>query len=648
VASPDPQRVYAERLAERRAAAAGLARDDARLARARGLIFVVFVIACVLAWRETWPAWTAGVPALAFLVLVVVHERVDRARRRAARAIEHYAEGLERLADRWAGRGPSGLGSVGEDHPYAADLDLFGAGSLFDRLCRARTRGGEALLARWLAEPFADLDDPAALLPIVHARQASVRALSERVTLREDLALLGAQMRAELHPEALLAWARAPGPAPALLRAWSLARVLAPPSALLGVLAWSQGFGPWWLAVHALAIGLLQRASKHALARLAGPLDRSALELGLLADSMARLELEVVEDARLVELHARLAGGSQAIARLRATIGWFEAQYSSLFAPIAALLAWGPGFGLAIERWRTTQGPRVAAWLAALSEWEALASLAAYAFENPADPFPTLVEREAGPRLIGDALAHPLLPRALAVANPVSLGAGGRACAYVISGSNMSGKSTFLRTVGCNVVLALAGAPVRAASLELSPLRIGATLRIQDSLAAGRSRFAAELLRLRAIDELAERGPLLFLLDEIFHGTNSHDRRIGAEALLRSLVERGAIGLLTTHDLALARTVDALQSLAIPAVPGVAPPIPAVPGVAPPIPAVPGVAPPIPATPGVAPPIPAINMHFRDELDAEAGALRFDHRIREGVVDRSNALALMRAVGLRV
>lgn len=616
MASPDPQRVYAERLAERHAAADRLARDDARLASARGLVFVVFMIACVLAWRETWPAWTAGVPALAFLVLVVVHERVDRARRRAARAIEHYAEGLERLADRWAGRGPSGLGSVGEDHPYAADLDVFGVGSLFDRLCRARTRGGEALLARWLAEPFADLDDPAALRPIVEARQVSVRALSDRVTLREDLALLGAQVRAELHPAALLAWARAPGPAPALLRAWALARVLAPPSALLGVLAWSQGLGPWWLAVHALAIALLQRASKDALARLAGPLDRSALELGLLADSMARLELEVVEDARLVELHARLAGGSQAIARLRATIGWFEAQHSSLFAPIAALLAWGPGFGLAIERWRTTQGPRVAAWLAALSEWEALASLAAYAFENPDDPFPTLVEstRDAGPRLIGDALAHPLLPRALAVANPVSLGAGGRARAYVISGSNMSGKSTFLRTVGCNVVLALAGAPVRAASLELSPLRIGATLRIQDSLAAGRSRFAAELLRLRAIDELAERGPLLFLLDEIFHGTNSHDRRIGAEALLRSLVERGAIGLLTTHDLALARVVEALQ----------------------------------PAAPGVAPPIPAINMHFRDELDAEAGALRFDHRIREGVVDRSNALALMRAVGLRV
>jgi DNA mismatch repair ATPase MutS len=360
------------------------------------------------------------------------------------------------------------------------------------------------------------------------------------------------------------------------------------------------------------------------LARLAGPLDRSALELGLLADSIARLEAEPVEDARLVELRGQLVGGSRAIARLRATIGWFEAQHSSLFAPIAALLAWGPGFGLAIERWRATQGARVEPWLAALAEWEALASLAAYAFENPDDPFPTLVDTASEPsgglRLIGDALAHPLLPRSLAVANPISLGAGGRARAYVISGSNMSGKSTYLRTVGCNVVLALAGAPVRAAALELTPLRIGATLRIQDSLAAGRSRFAAELVRLRAIDELAERGPLLFLLDEIFHGTNSHDRRIGAEALLRSLVERGAIGLLTTHDLALARAAEALQS----ALPGA----------------------PIPATPGA--PIPAINMHFRDELDADAGALRFDYCMREGVVDRSNALALMRAIGLRV
>ena len=168
----------------------------------------------------------------------------------------------------------------------------------------------------------------------------------------------------------------------------------------------------------------------------------------------------------------------------------------------------------------------------------------------------------------------------------------------------MSGKSTLLRAVGINVVLALAGAPVRAGQLRMSPLALGATLRVEDSLAEGRSRFYAEIVRIRAIVERA-RGPvpLLFLLDEILHGTNSHDRRIGAEAIVRALADTGAIGLVTTHDLALTE---------------------------------------LPASSKVL----AVNMHFEDRL--EDGRMVFDYRMRPGVVEHSNALALMRAVGLDV
>ena len=174
----------------------------------------------------------------------------------------------------------------------------------------------------------------------------------------------------------------------------------------------------------------------------------------------------------------------------------------------------------------------------------------------------------------------------------------------MVSGSNRSGKSTLLRTVGINAVLALAGAPVRAASLRLSPLHVGASLRIVDSLATGRSRFFAEIERLKQITELTQGAlPVLFLLDEILHGTNSHDRRIGAEAVVRSLIDADAIGLVTTHDLALAETADALAPR-------------------------------------------ARNVHFRDEL--EDGELVFDYRLHEGVVQTSNALDLMRAVGLAV
>jgi DNA mismatch repair ATPase MutS len=199
-------------------------------------------------------------------------------------------------------------------------------------------------------------------------------------------------------------------------------------------------------------------------------------------------------------------------------------------------------------------------------------------------------------------LGHPLLPRATMVRNDVRLA--GETKLLVVSGSNMSGKSTLLRTVGINAVMALADAPVRAVSLRLSPLAVGATLRIQDSLLEGRSHFYGEITRIRTLADVAAGPvPLLFLLDELFHGTNSHDRLLGAEAVLRSLIDRGAIGLITTHDLALTAIADELAPR-------------------------------------------AVNVHFEDWF--EESAIRFDYRMKPGPVTRSNALALMRAVGLEV
>jgi DNA mismatch repair ATPase MutS len=179
----------------------------------------------------------------------------------------------------------------------------------------------------------------------------------------------------------------------------------------------------------------------------------------------------------------------------------------------------------------------------------------------------------------------------------------------IVSGSNMSGKSTLLRTVGVNTVLAMAGAPVRAAALTLSPLAVGATLHVHDSLQAGRSRFFAEISRIRSVADLADPPPgsaatgLLFLLDELFQGTNSHDRKIGAQALLLSLLDRGAIGLTTTHDLALIAIADQSSGR-------------------------------------------AMNVHFEDVL--KDGELTFDYTMKPGPVTHSNALALMKAVGLPV
>jgi len=281
-------------------------------------------------------------------------------------------------------------------------------------------------------------------------------------------------------------------------------------------------------------------------------------------------------------------------------INLLESRNNQLFIPIAALLLWTTQVALAIEAWRRESGPAVARWLAAIGELEALGSLAGYAYEHPADPVPEIVEE--GPWFEGEGLGHPLIPDVRCVRNDVLLG--GPVRVLIVSGSNMSGKSTLLRTVGINAVLAMAGAPVRARRLRISPLALGATVRIQDSLQAGSSHFYAEITRLRVLLDLAHRPrPLLFLLDEIFHGTNSHDRQIGAEAIVRSFIKRGAVGLVTTHDLALARMAESLA-------------------------------------PQVA------NVCFEDHL--ENGQLVFDYCMRPGVVRKSNALALMRAVGLEV
>jgi DNA mismatch repair ATPase MutS len=277
-----------------------------------------------------------------------------------------------------------------------------------------------------------------------------------------------------------------------------------------------------------------------------------------------------------------------------------DSRRNMFFSPFAALLLWGIHLAYAIEAWRRETGAAVPGWLSVVGEMEALCSLAGYAYENPADPFPAILNES--PCFEGGGLGHPLLGEERCVRNDVKLRDPLRL--LLVSGSNMSGKSTLLRTVGINAVLALAGAPVRAHKLHLSPVAVGASIRIVDSLQAGSSRFYAEITRLRKLVELTKGPmPVLFLLDELLHGTNSHDRRIGAEAVVKDLVRRGSIGLLTTHDLALSQIADVLAPS-------------------------------------------AENVHFADYI--ENGRMMFDYRLRHGIVRKSNALELMRSVGLEV
>ena len=590
----DPRAAYDERLAHRREAVARLERADGHVANARLAVFAAAAAVAFFAFaRHALSGWWLLAPGAAFVALLVWHDRVLRRRARAARAVLFYEQGLSRLDGTWPGKGTAGERFDDPAHPYARDLDLFGPGSLFERLCTARTAAGEETLASWLKAPASSEE--------VGARQEAVEELRRRLDLREDLAVLGADVRAQVDPGRLAGWGAG---APALpSRAWWIGAAALTIAGIAAALAWPlAGVGPLPLVVVGVADWLLLRRLRDPLGAAAAAVEKPGRDLAVLAEVLARFEREQVASPRLRALHAALvedgAPASVRIRKLARLIEILHTRHNQFFAPIAFLLLWPVHLGYAIEAWRGAHGRSVARWLAAVGELEALSSLAAYAFERPRDPFPAL--RDGPAHFSGEALAHPLLRGA--VPNDVALG--GALQALVVSGSNMSGKSTLLRTVGVNAVLALAGAPVCARALRLSPLAIGGTLRVQDSLQQGTSRFYAELTRLKQLVEIAGGPvPLLFLVDEIFHGTNSHDRRIGAEAILRGLLDRGAIGLLTTHDLALAQAAEALAPR-------------------------------------------AANVHFADHL--EEGRLAFDYRMQPGVVRKSNALELMRAVGLEV
>lgn len=590
---------YRRRLAARREAAAGLARREGWISLARLATAVAAALLGWAAWRsDGFSPWWLALPAILFLGLVVLHERAIRARRRAQRAARYYERGLDRLEDRWAGTGEPGDRFLDPAHLYAADLDLFGPGSLFERIGSARTRAGEVTLARWLSEP-ADPDT-------IRSRQEAVEDLRSRLDVREDLALLGEEVRAGVHPEDLERWGAAPADPPPKV-AVAAAPILATITAGC-LIAWGIGAADLALpGAAAIAQALFAFVFRSRVLKVVAEVETPGRDLALVSAVLERFETERFTSTLLTSMQEGLAAKgippSRRIAALERLIQRLDYRRNQLFAPLGALMLWTTQVAWAVERWRAASGPQVGRWLAAIGEFEALSSLAGYAYENPGDPFPEIViPPEGGPLFEAEALGHPLIPAARCVRNDLALN--GSLRLLIVSGSNMSGKSTLLRATGANAALAMAGAPVRARRLRLSPVAVGASIRIQDSLREGTSRFYAEITRLAKILELA-RGPLpvMFLVDEMLHGTNSHDRRIGAEAVTRSLVERGAAGLITTHDLALAQIADALAPR-------------------------------------------SANVHFQDHM--EGGRIRFDYVMRPGVVTKSNALDLMRAVGLEL
>jgi hypothetical protein len=581
-----PGAVYAARLNALRAEEHRLGGRHARLSRWRRRLTGALVLLVVLAERERVVNKVVLVvpPALLLEYLIKRRARVAGSIRTADWLAGLYEQRLACVEDRWAGTGEAGTRYLDPEHPAAADLDLFGTGGLFERLATPCTRAGQDTLAGWLLAPAGAAE--------VRDRQAAVAELRGRLDLREQLAHLAGQVGASADLAHVARWGEAsPVFTSRAGRAVGALALSLSTAALVGGLFFGTGAVPVLLALG------LQVAFAAALHRPAGvvlgPFDERAYDLPALGRLFARLEGERFTAPRLVRLRAELAAGpaSRRVAQLHRLCLW---------AGPAPLLAARPQAAMRLDAWRRAAGPAFGRWLAALGEIEAAGALAAYGFECPDDPFPEVLD--AGTHFEAAALGHPLLPRDRCVPNDLVLG--GDTCLLIVSGSNMAGKSTLLRAAGVNAVLALAGAPVRARRLRLAPLAVGGTLRVQDSLSAGRSRFQAEVLRVRRLLEMARAAPpLLFLLDELFQGTNSADRRLGAEAVLRQLVGAGAVGLVTTHDLALTEIADRLGGR-------------------------------------------AVNVHFEDRFDD--GELTFDYRMKPGVVRHTNGLALMRAVGIDV
>ena len=586
----EPILEYTQRAEARRTEANRLAGRDAVFANARlGLFLLVLAVLAAGIILDAAYLWYALVPAGGFLVCVVLHDGVIQAHRQMLRRVAFYEAGLQRARQRApkdAILGPP----PPADHPYAADLDLFGPDGLFAFLCTAQTAAGEHTLADWLLAP-----SPA---EAVRTRQGAAAELQTRLDLREDLSGLATQVRSRVHPQNLITWAQAPTPFAPAWRWAFLACNVAFLASLGGWLAGQTPLGVTFIVV--LGQAALARWLQNPVEQVTAGLQAPQHELPVLAHVIARLHRESYSHPVLQKLHTAMTVQQHSAARpIRhlARLGdWFDAHRNQIFAVIAWLLLWAPHFACAVESWRRRHGSQVAGWLGAVGELEALLSLAGYSYEHPEDTFAELVE--GGPLFEGTGIGHPLLPIDKAVRNDVRLGPDQRL--LIVSGSNMSGKSTLLRTIGSNSVLAWSGAPVRAKHLRISPLQVGATLRVQDSIHTGTSRFYAEVRRLKQIMDLAQTPPpLLFLLDEILAGTNSHDRAVGATAILEEFLRAGGIGLVTTHDLSLSDQAAHLG---------------------------------------------AKNVHFVDDL--LQGALHFDYRMRPGVVQTSNALALMQAAGL--
>ena len=616
-AATDPRAAYSDRFAHHDARRKEAARRSTLLSNVRAATFIFIVAAWIvfeeLAFPAAWAALAgAAALAVAFVYQVAVHRRIRRAERWEGALAGVAREGLLRLDRDWEGleealppaeRAPE---EPAPEHAYARDLSVTGRASLVRLAGPITSERGRAILRAWLLAPAAP--DAAA------ARQGAVRELAPLADFRARVTARGRLDGPDTLEglDLFLTWAER-SDAVASSGALRAGAWLLPPLLLVGLVGYfALGWLPWWIAP-ALAQIVLLRRSRRGISRTLTESAAGGPPLRALVPQLELVSDHSWTDALLVRIGDRLGHGDEAahrhLARLSRRLDTVESRRNAFYAMLAPVLMLDVHLCAALESWRASHGRSVRDWLEALGEWEALAALATLAHDHPTWCDPVL-ETGGTATLRAEALGHPLLPPAECVRNDVEVGPPGSL--LLVTGSNMSGKSTLLRAIGANAVLAQAGAPACAAALTLPPLRVHTSMRVEDSLAEGISLFMAELLRIKGVVAGADRAAadgsrVLYLLDEILHGTNTAERRIAARGVVRHLLASGAIGAVSTHDLALAEVPDLADA--------------------------------------------AHTVHFREEVrqrdDARAGPLlTFDYRLREGLATTRNALKLLDAVGL--
>lgn len=597
--------VYRERLDRFEAEGQGVRGRSQRLANIRLLAFVGLVTWLLLSDLRNWPFGLTAAPAAGLIVifswLVRRHAAVKRRLTRLRGLVAVNREALARLAREWDELPSGEVTEIPPDHEYARDLDLFGPASLFQLLGTVRTEIGRRTLAGWLLSP-ADASE-------IASRQQAVSDLAPRIDFRQELEIAGRET-GEVGKDSVarfLAWAGTPPWLPD--RAWLLwfARVFSLVS-LGGLVAFLFGLVPLTVALLPILVnaGITLTAGRgiHGLFLRAGA-DEASLQA--YAQVVALIGTEAFTSPRLQRVHHDLTADGEArreLARLHQLLILADMRLSMVYPILQGLVLWDVHLLHRLERWRLRNGGRVGPWLHAVGEVEALAGFAALAHDNPAWCLPDL--RPAGhPGLRGVGVGHPLLPDAVRVTNDVDVGPPGSF--LLVTGSNMSGKSTLLRSIGINVVLAQAGGPVCAEVFEMPEVRVWTSMRVQDSLEDGVSYFLASLQRLKHVVDAArdpDPRPLLFLLDEILQGTNSAERLVAVRSVIADLLTRNAIGAVTTHDLELAAAPELAAA--------------------------------------------AVQVHFQEAIVVREGTeqMTFDYRLRPGVATSTNALRLMKMIGL--